>query len=921
MAATEMNTAGTEGDQKEKLLSPSEEDTVLNDTAAPLNFSELTPCQFGISIQSFTPAASSNRKDKSRLAQIKARRRSNIGVRGSPETNSLIRFMAQQRMKTPLTHQTPEHVRSSPFLPRVASTLRQKMASFQSLMDVEESEVCDPMPRQDSNTGGCIKTRDYLSDGNSIDGGKENHPPMMTPTPKKRRRLGPLESCEVEIREARTPALHFSLKEQEEDEELVTQVTTEGPLPSSETVEETQAVLISPPLHVDFELQACSPTKNQQDGVFELQSPSRPQLADPVAASLALPASPLLIPSLPSLLELKPTGEDESTGMSAVKKKKKVRFGGPLSPEFFDKNLPPSTPLQKGGTPARAPTPGGGLQLRSVLKTPQRSESQTPQAQPDQLSPTVFGASPTLAMPHNRRMQSVGEDSEEKDGKIVFPSMEEIDSAVTIDTEYTWDSQPLDLNTAFHKEALSQIVTESETKPNTTSKMDVLDEPASLPEEEKQPEAGVEAPAPVRSNYKREKPEPTCESTTKAPARSSSRKRKQPEESEPAKRSTRSAAKSASGKMKMTSTATRRWNKDVDHSLYGSREYASKNPTLSPITERLSFISQSPAVQEIPSTSCTGPAAPNPEPHLNPEMANASQVTGDLTVTHALENPSEVSVTTPSSSKGSTRVKGRRLSGRKVRGRGLKKSKVGVTDCGPLSEETQDLTGGKTEERWEDQTTTNLDAARETPLNHTVPKEGEADIELRAQTSADTLSKDSGRKSKCHADLNVCPHPGEELISTLSQPAEPAQRKAKQGRRSSVLQEQGDHEMEHPTSHEVEEKGQGDQAESQHENSSSSSDSQEDGGVANLDLAPWQADFNFEDVFKPVASRGQRSVRRSLRNQSYAACSSNGAGLAWLPRTSPDSGKEARRRTRGRRLSAAPPVQPPVPEETQDNAS
>ncbi|XP_018525147.1 cell division cycle-associated protein 2 isoform X1 [Lates calcarifer] len=920
MAATEMNTAGTEGDQKENLLSPSEEDTVLNDTAAPLNFSELTPCQFGISIQSFTPAASSNRKDKSRLAQIKARRRSNIGVRGSPETNSLIRFMAQQRMKTPPTHQTPEHVRSSPFLPRVASTLRQKMASFQSLMDVEESEVCDPMPRQDSNTGGCIKTRDYLSDGNSIDGGKENHPPMMTPTPKKRRRLGPLESCEVEIREARTPALHFSLKEQEEDEELVTQVTTEGPLPSSETVEETQAVLISPPLHVDFELQACSPTKNQQDGVFELQSPSRPQLADPVAASLALPASPLPIPSLPSLLDLKPTGDDESTGMSAVKKKKKVRFGGPLSPEFFDKNLPPSTPLQKGGTPARAPTPGGGLQLRSVLKTPQRSESQTPQAQPDHLSPTVFGASPTLAMPRNRRMQSMGEDSEEKDGKIVFPPMEEIDSAVTIDTEYTWDSQPLDLNTAFHKEALSQIVTESETKPNTTSKKDALDEPASLPEKEKQPEAGVEAPAPVRPNYKRQKPEPACESTTKASARSSSRKRKQPEEREPAKRSTRSAAKSASGKMKMTSTVTRRWNKDVDHSLYGSREYASKNPTLSPITERLSFISQSPAVQETPSTSFTGPAAPNPEPHLNPEMANASQVTGDLTVTHALENPSEVSVSTPSSSKGSIRVKGRRLSGRRVRGRGLKKSKVGVTDCGLLSEETQDLTGGKTEEHWEDQTTTNLDA-RETPLNHTVPKEGEADIELGTQTSADTLSKDSGGKSKCHADLNVCPHPGEELISTLSQPAEPAQRKAKQGRRSSVLQEQGDQEMEHPTSHEVEEKGQGDQAESQHENSSSSSDSQEDGGVANLDLAPWQADFNFEDVFKPVASRGQRSVRRSLRNQSNVACSSNSAGLAWLPRTSPDSGKEARRRTRGRQLSAALPVQPLVPEETQDNAS
>lgn len=53
-------------------------------------------------------------------------------------------------------------VKSSPFLPRVASTLRQKMASFQNLMDVEEGAACDPMPRQDSNIG-CIKTRDYLS--------------------------------------------------------------------------------------------------------------------------------------------------------------------------------------------------------------------------------------------------------------------------------------------------------------------------------------------------------------------------------------------------------------------------------------------------------------------------------------------------------------------------------------------------------------------------------------------------------------------------------------------------------------------------------------------------------------------------------------------------------------------------------------
>lgn len=46
---------------------------------------------------------------------------------------------------------------------RVASTLKQKMASFQNLMDVEESQVYDLLPRPDSSTGGCIRTEDDLS--------------------------------------------------------------------------------------------------------------------------------------------------------------------------------------------------------------------------------------------------------------------------------------------------------------------------------------------------------------------------------------------------------------------------------------------------------------------------------------------------------------------------------------------------------------------------------------------------------------------------------------------------------------------------------------------------------------------------------------------------------------------------------------
>lgn len=46
-------------------------------------------------------------------------------------------------------------VRSSPFVPPVASTLKEKMASFQSLMDVVEREACGAMPELDGGTGGC----------------------------------------------------------------------------------------------------------------------------------------------------------------------------------------------------------------------------------------------------------------------------------------------------------------------------------------------------------------------------------------------------------------------------------------------------------------------------------------------------------------------------------------------------------------------------------------------------------------------------------------------------------------------------------------------------------------------------------------------------------------------------------------------
>ncbi|EMP30500.1 Cell division cycle-associated protein 2 [Chelonia mydas] len=58
----------------------------------PIDFAHVTIAEFGITPESFTAKPSVGKS----LA-LKLRRRSTIGVRGSPENNSLIRYLAQQR--------------------------------------------------------------------------------------------------------------------------------------------------------------------------------------------------------------------------------------------------------------------------------------------------------------------------------------------------------------------------------------------------------------------------------------------------------------------------------------------------------------------------------------------------------------------------------------------------------------------------------------------------------------------------------------------------------------------------------------------------------------------------------------------------------------------------------------------------------
>ncbi|XP_004763300.1 cell division cycle-associated protein 2 isoform X1 [Mustela putorius furo] len=112
----------------------------LDTFKSPLDFSTVTVEQLGITPESFVK----NSSGKSSSYLKKSRRRSTIGARGSPETNHLIRFIAQQRSlkkaeKSPLTPNSP--FLGSPVPYRNVNSLRERMSAFQSAFHcIKENE-------------------------------------------------------------------------------------------------------------------------------------------------------------------------------------------------------------------------------------------------------------------------------------------------------------------------------------------------------------------------------------------------------------------------------------------------------------------------------------------------------------------------------------------------------------------------------------------------------------------------------------------------------------------------------------------------------------------------------------------------------------------------------------------------------------
>ncbi|XP_042579449.1 cell division cycle-associated protein 2-like isoform X1 [Cyprinus carpio] len=762
--------------------------------AGDVDFSRLTPSQFGISTNSFLP--SSKIKDKSRVAQLKARRRSTIGVRGSPETNSLICFRAKQAAKTPPG--TPQLLQGSPFLSRCDS-LKKKMAAFQSLM--EEDEERDEQKKNEENES------DKSTLAKDCKSGKENM--LMThstPPPSKKRCRAPLRDCEDKI--------------------------TETPLPCPTF------------------------TTQQEQGLKRFESRSQRPLSD-----LDSDAKNELL-SLPML-----SNPADVNVVSSVHKKKRVRFGTPLSPEFFDKTLPPSTPLQKGGTPRYPPSSTGPT--RSLLKTPRRSD---PLPQPDFSSPRSIGASPVLVTDRHGAGLVFSDEVFEEIETISFPSMEDESPSLrpsedckdALSAEDPVQPRAEDtevMNAAFQEEEEERLNTQTEEKLACPTG----DQPPALSVEDDQ-----------KSSASSEQTL-SCNSSIKA-TRSRCRKRKQPGENEPEKRrSSRTAAASASGKMKVTSGGKRGFgNKEVDRSLYGKRDYASKNPLLSPIFEKTSNSLNSTPAPAQSGKQIDGEQDCVQTPSVPQSMTVHPMVSLDTACARTNENEQTLSSTVgvtcvevsvaERGNLASKASKARRDSGRPVRKR--------RSSC--------------TEKRKE------LDSPA------IISETREQDTESQKPPGCTSVYRDSPVHHETERSEN------QETVISCKVPSEDSMKSESLEQLSDKKQK----EQESPRGklEEVAESGQSERV-----------TDESNTGHTEPSLAPWQrTDFNIDDILKPVAkSRG--SVRRSLRNR--RSVDLQAVGLVWVDHTSPEPSTASRRKTRGRLSAVSEPHLSQEPEPNSPQSS
>ncbi|XP_054434774.1 cell division cycle-associated protein 2 [Pteronotus mesoamericanus] len=366
---------------------------------SPLDFSTVTVEQLGITPESFVK----NSSGKSLSYLKKSRRRSAVGVRGSPETNNLIRFIAQQQNlknaeKSPLTQNFP--FPGSPVLHRNVNSLRERISAFQSaFQSIKEKEKTTASPEFSEAEGEFEKTDSTSKErlGERPQPAAPAQGPGRPRRPSQSSREGSLATAAA----ARQPfavatpppagadASLADLAEKSSGPGLTQSgCLVEESRPPSEFTEASTGTKAADRaegkgsreagVSLDkFSEVSTGPAPEVRPLVTPLCRRGVPASGTSVLRSvLKKPSGKLYVESLqehcdnlcdpgaqPSLISHPANcGEEQNAegqenykvpAFVNMRKRKRVTFGEDLSPEVFDESLPANTPLRKGGTPVR----------------------------------------------------------------------------------------------------------------------------------------------------------------------------------------------------------------------------------------------------------------------------------------------------------------------------------------------------------------------------------------------------------------------------------------------------------------------------------------------------------------------------------------------------------------------------------------
>ncbi|XP_075379791.1 cell division cycle-associated protein 2 isoform X7 [Mycteria americana] len=521
----------------------------------PVHFAAVTIAEFGITQDSFT-----KRSIGKSPTSLKFRRRSAIGVRGSPENNTLIRYLAQQRSN----RQKEAFTEVSPFKQENVRSLKDKIDAFQtSFKSLQEAEgetgfsglsgVDDVSQEAGSSQNKVPFTKEwnmdqwsekFMSDNSGADI-KENLRHNLTNSSKSDTKICTILSSHQDVTVTEPAAA----------------VSKEWVYEQHNPIESLEAVPIRDILETGHDFGSDHITKDVRSNV--VSDFSRKKVSFVEEPSLEIfdeskpPITPLQRGNIPlnehtqggshlrSVLKKTPVkqlkdsmkeysndavdrgGGESLTVSSCAKifealqtetterhssekpKKKRVTFGEVLSPEIFDETLPANTPLRKGATPVRHP------ELQSNSPFARSSLIEEPLSQPN------FDCN----------------------DECVEPLQELLEGPVAAE-----DLLPVE-NAEAETDKSDMITTRS-----TKRKCSTISE-------------GTDFSISRATNTKNAK-------DTKNPRKNTFQRQKN---------ITTSAAKKTQ-KRKHTSSGKRR-KKKVKKSLYGEREMASKKPLLSPIPE------------------------------------------------------------------------------------------------------------------------------------------------------------------------------------------------------------------------------------------------------------------------------------------------------------------------------------------------